>query len=287
MESTGKWAAELDCARELARAAGEATLSHFGNTLATVKAGGSPVTEADLLANRIIVDGLRRRFPAYGLLSEESRDSAGRLSHDRVWVVDPLDGTREFMAGIAEYSVMIGLAVEGAAVLGVVYCPADGVLYSGVVGEGAWEQRGGSQHALVMPDGSAARLRLVGSRSHPDERLVRIQAALGITDVRPSGSVGVKCALVARGECDVYVHPVPYLKEWDTCAPEAVLRGAGGVVTDCTGGGLRYNKPDPVQPAGIVATSYALLPSVLDAVRSAWVPDVTGAAAATVVTTQS
>jgi 3'(2'), 5'-bisphosphate nucleotidase len=94
---------------------------------------------------------------------------------------------------------------------------------------------------------------MVGSRSHPDPLLVRMQEALEITDVRPSGSVGVKCALIAERERDLYIHPVPYLKEWDTCAPEVILREAGGAVTDCTGAPLRYNKRDPVQPHGIVA----------------------------------
>jgi 3'(2'), 5'-bisphosphate nucleotidase len=274
MGLTTDWSRELFCAESLAREAGRATLSSFGNTRTRLKAGGSPVTEADLRANRIIVEGLRTHFPGDGLLSEESRDSTARLSHERVWVVDPLDGTREFIDGIGEYAVMIGLSVAGEAVLGVVYSPVDDTMYAGIVGRGAWIDRAGDRRDLVAPAvRGTGSLRLVGSRSHPDERLVRIQAALGITDVRPSGSVGVKCALVATGECDLYVHPVPYLKEWDTCAPEAVLRGAGGSVTDCGGVQLRYNKPVPVQPAGIVATSAGLLPSVIEVIRSIWVAD--------------
>jgi 3'(2'), 5'-bisphosphate nucleotidase len=94
-----------------------------------------------------------------------------------------------------------------------------------------------------------------------------MQQALGITDVRPSGSVGVKCGLIAQGERDLYVHPVPYLKEWDTCAPEAILRQAGGDVTDCLGEPLRYNKPDPRQPHGIVACGPGLLDGVLATIR--------------------
>jgi 3'(2'), 5'-bisphosphate nucleotidase len=260
---------EMETAAALARAAGRAILPMYGIVAADEGAGGGPVTEADRLANRIIVSGLQSRFPGDAILSEESRDSETRLEYERVWVVDPLDGTREFMAGVPEFAVMIGLSVNGNAALGIVYCPAEDVLYIGVPGVGAWREQGGRRplHAIPMPGRTP---RLVGSRSHADPRLLRIQAALGITSVRPAGSVGVKCALVARGECDLYVHPVPYLKEWDTCAPEAVLRGAGGTVTDCRGAPLRYNKPVPVQPDGILAAAPGLLPSVLDAVQSAF-----------------
>jgi 3'(2'), 5'-bisphosphate nucleotidase len=109
-------------------------------------------------------------------------------------------------------------------------------------------------------------LRLVGSRSHPDPLLLRMQESLGITDVRPSGSVGVKCALIAEGERDLYIHPVPYMKEWDTCAPEVLIREAGGDVTDCYGDPLRYNKPDPAQPHGIIACAPGVATSVLQRV---------------------
>jgi 3'(2'), 5'-bisphosphate nucleotidase len=258
---------ELETAAALARLAGRAVMPMFGAVVAEEKAAGSPVTAADRLANRIIVSGLQARFPDDAILSEESVDSADRLSRARVWVIDPLDGTREFMAGIGEFAVMIGLAVAGRAVLGVVYCPADDVLYLGVPGAGAWTEQGGRRplRAHPMPGRTP---RLVGSRSHPDARLQRIREELGVTSVRPAGSVGVKCALVARGEGDLYVHPVPYLKEWDTCAPEAVLRAAGGDVTDCHGQRLRYNKPDPIQPAGIVAAAPGLLVAVIATVRA-------------------
>jgi 3'(2'), 5'-bisphosphate nucleotidase len=94
-----------------------------------------------------------------------------------------------------------------------------------------------------------------------------IRDALGIRDVEPSGSVGIKCALIAEGQRDLYVHPVPYLKEWDTCAPEVLLAEAGGRVTDCRGEPLRYNKLDPAQPHGIVACAAAIHADVLARIR--------------------
>jgi len=259
--------AELAAACAAARAAGEAAMRFYGSARAVEKEGGSPVTEADHAANRVIVAALAAAFPADAILSEESADSAERLGAGRVWIVDPLDGTREFLAQNGEFAVMIGLAVDGRAVLGAVYQPAGDVLFAAAEGQGATLTRAGETVPLRCGAPGADGLRLVGSRSHPDPLLVRMQEALGITDVRPSGSVGVKCGLIALGERDLYVHPVPYLKEWDTCAPEAILRAAGGDVTDCRGGPLRYNKPDPCQPYGIVACGPGVLEGVLPAIR--------------------
>lgn len=258
---------ELAAACEAARAAGRAAMRFYGSARAVEKEGGSPVTEADHAANRVIVDALSAAFPGDAILSEESADSAARLSAERVWIVDPLDGTREFLARNGEFAIMIGLAVGGRAVLGAVYQPADDVLFGAAEGEGAWITRGGETAPLRCGAPGADGLRLVGSRSHPDPLLTRMREALGITDVRPSGSVGVKCGLIALGERDLYVHPVPYLKEWDTCAPEAILRAAGGDVADCLGEPLRYNKPDPRQPHGIVACGPGVMDGVLARIR--------------------
>ncbi len=192
--------------------------------------------------------------------------------------MDPLDGTKEFIAGNGEFSIMVGLALDGRARLGAVYQPAIGRTFAGIVGEGAWtltDLGGGWDAAPLSVDSVAAHegtIRFVRSRSHPDERLARLASELGDIEEVISGSVGIKCALVARGSADLYVHPVPYLKEWDTCAPEAVLRGAGGLVTDCAGAPLEYGDADPRQPGGIFAGTPAAWerarPLVLDVTRA-------------------
>jgi 3'(2'), 5'-bisphosphate nucleotidase len=243
---------ELETATDLARRAGAAILGFYGTTVSEAKAGGSPVTAADHAANRIIVDGLRAAFPQDGILSEESADSPDRLDRHRVWIVDPLDGTKEFLARNGEFSVMIGLAVDGEAVLGVVYLPDGDVMFGATNGEGAWVEREGRRRNLRIPSEATDPPRLVGSRSHSEPLLDELVEILGITDVVPCGSVGVKCSRIAEGQRDLYVHPVPYLKEWDTCAPEVIAREAGAAVSDCLGRPLRYNKPDPVQPHGIL-----------------------------------
>lgn len=261
------FARELECARALAREAGRVAMRFYGNVSAGCGRDG-PVTEADRASNRVILAGLRAEFPDDAILSEESRDDGLRLDAHRVWIVDPLDGTREFLAQNGEFSVMIGLAVHGRPVVGVVYRPDGDVLYSAAHGAGAWRDEAGTRSRLLRTGPPGSGLRLVGSRSHPDPLLTRMQEALGISDVRPSGSVGIKCALIAESRCDLYIHPVPYLKEWDTCAPEILLREAGGEVTDCLGEPLLYNKADPVQPHGIFAAAPGVHGRVLERIRA-------------------
>lgn len=261
------YSTETDLAVRLAREAADAALAWYGEATAEIKEGGSPVTEADHAANRVIVAGIAAAFPEDAILSEESTDDRSRLDASRVWIVDPLDGTKEFLAENGEFSIMIGLVVDGAPVLGVVYRPDGDVLYRATAGDGAYAEDAGGTRRLEPAEADIEGLRMVGSRSHADPLIDRMRGALGVTDVRPSGSVGLKCALIAEGERDVYVHPVPYLKEWDTCAPEVILREAGGTVTDCLGNPLRYNKEDTRQPHGILATAPGVHGRVLDVIE--------------------
>ena len=230
--------------------------------------GRGPVTAADRASQAAILDVLDRERAGERVLSEEAPPPTGP-SEPRLWVVDPLDGTREFIDRIGEFSVMVGLAVDGQARLGAVYQPATGRLFAGAVGDGAWVFGTESDSALApLSVGKVHEpLRFVRSRSHPDERIRRLEAALGDVEVILSGSAGSKCALVASGAADLYVHPVPYLKEWDTCAPEAMLRAAGGRVTDCEGEALRYGKIHPAQPGGIFAAHPAAWEYALPIVR--------------------
>src|SRR5262245_37452626 len=140
---------ELRKVEALARLAGEAALRFYGTATAEYKDGGSPVTAADHAANECIVKGLRAYFPGDAILSEESKDSLDRLKAERLWIVDPLDGTKEFLAQNGEFAVMIGLAVRGEPVLGVVYLPATQTLYSAERGGGAWVERTGTRQRLV------------------------------------------------------------------------------------------------------------------------------------------
>jgi 3'(2'), 5'-bisphosphate nucleotidase len=245
----------------------------------TDKGANNPVTDADHAANDAILSILANRMPADPVRSEESAPSPSDVTADRLWVVDPLDGTKEFIAGNGEFAVMVGLASGSAARLGAVLRPDPGRLYLGVVGSGAWvantswEGAATNGRVLVGPfrplrlvATRSADLRMARSRSHPDPLTMAVAAQLGASTIR-SGSVGLKCSLIAEGEADVYVHPVPFLREWDTCAPEAVLRGAGGVVSDCRGEPLVYGKQEARQLHGIFAAREDVWDEALPLVR--------------------
>ena len=267
VEESGADAPLQDDLAVAARAAwlgGIAACEHYDGDLEIRHKGeNDPVTAADEAANRAILSVLKRERPEDRVLSEEAPPPDEAHRGGRLWVVDPLDGTKEFIAHNGEFSIMVGLARAGRAVLGAVYQPAVRRLFAGFAEGGAWVvarlPHGFDARPLKLPRNLETRrpLRFVRSRSHPDERLRKLALELGDTEEVISGSVGIKCALVALGEADLYVHPVPFLKEWDTCAPEAVLRGAGGSVTDCAGHPLRYGKPDPRQPGGIFAATDA------------------------------
>lgn len=273
------YAAELRIAAVSALEGGRAAMAYYSVDAVEVRDKGedNPVTAADHAANRAILACLREQAPGERVLSEEVfpapgspselvhplsslADSPPDLAHQpppRLWVVDPLDGTKEFLARNGEFSTMVGLAERGRAILGAVYQPDPDRLYLGLVGAGAWAvadpRHRPAVRRLKLAEEPVNALRLLLSRSHGDPAIDRLVARLGDVSVARSGSAGIKCARIALGEADLYVHPVPYLKEWDTCAPEAVLRGAGGRVTDCGGGRLEYGKPDPRQPRGIFA----------------------------------
>ncbi len=237
-----------------------AAKTHYGTSLKVHnKGGGEPVTEADHASNQAILHILRETCPEDLILSEESRAPSKVANCDRMWIVDPLDGTKEFIAQNGEFSIMVGLAREGRSFLGAVCQPTIGRIFVGLTEGGAWtlytvDGEWNVDQLEVNPNlNTRGPLRFVRSRSHPNECLASIARELGDIKEVISGSVGVKCGLVSRGMADLYVHPTRHLKEWDTCAPEAILRGAGGLVTDCAGKPLSYGDHDPHQHGGIFA----------------------------------
>lgn len=251
---------ELAFASRLAREAATIVNTFYvGSSEVRYKSDDEPVTEADRSANQHIVARIGAVFPEDGILSEESKDDFVRLKKSRVWIVDPLDGTKEFIARNGEFSIMIGLAVEGRAVLGVVQQPATGLLYAGAAGLGAFLYEDGERIELKVSEcGELRNMIMVSSRSHRQQIVDRIRAQLNITRERVSGSVGLKVGLIARQLADLYIHPSPGCKEWDLCAPHAVLEAAGGQISDCWGNPLRYNRRDVRAHNGLVATNGVL-----------------------------
>ena len=244
---------ELRVTCDLARAAGAAILEHYEGPL-NIKQKNydddvEPVTQADTIANDLIVTGLKREFPGDGILAEESVDTKRRLEKSRVWMVDPLDGTNGFIDGNGDFAVQIGLAEDGDVVLGVVYQPLPGVLYRAVRGGGTWIERPNfdSEQAHVSDKENLSEMRLAASRSHRSPRMNKVVMQLGFQDEVQRGSVGIKIGLLIEQQCDVYIHLSSRTKQWDT--------EAGGHISDLFGYPLNYTVPDVQNRNGLVASN--------------------------------
>lgn len=247
----------LQTAIDLARQAGRLILKIYDTDFTVAYKGKSdPVTDADQQANDLIVEGLQKEFPEHLIVAEESPPPTSPSTPDFVWYVDPLDGTKEFIAKNGEFSVMIGLALKGQACLGVVYRPDKDILYAGISEQKAWMEFAGNKEPLrTNRHTTPGDLSLVVSRSHRNAAMEEIKTAIGLHDEIISGSVGLKIGLIASGQADVYIEPGPYTSVWDACAPEAILRGAGGGFSDIWGNPIRYHPTTLKNTNGLVGTN--------------------------------
>jgi 3'(2'),5'-bisphosphate nucleotidase len=265
---------ELAVAEEAARRAGAVIMSHYqaGPTSFETKTDGSPVSRADLEANAALLARLAAAFPDDGVLSEESPEpaAAGRLRKERVWILDPLDGTRGFLARTDDFAVHVALAVAGVPTVSVVYQPVADVLFRAVAGQGAVCVRQASVNPLRVSDRAALADQRIGISRHnapaalldwlQRHRLAAQAVALGAS---------LKYTALAAGELDAVVTVTGGEKEWDTCAPELIVTEAGGVVTDGDGARLRYNQPADAlaRRRGVVASNGRCHAEIIDRLR--------------------
>jgi 3'(2'), 5'-bisphosphate nucleotidase len=262
---------ELQVALDLAREAGAAILNLYDGLIEVQEKHDldymEPVTLADRVANEIIVARIGREFPDDGILAEESEDTDRRLGKRRVWMIDPLDGTNGFISGNGDFAVQIGLTVAGEAVLGVVYQPLTRLLYRAVRGQGAWIERPDAepQQARVSDQTDFSLMCLAASRSHRSPRMDRVVKAFGVKQEVRRGSVGIKVGLIIERQCDLYVHLSPRTKQWDSCAPQAILTEAGGRFSDIFGAAITYNSPQVEHRNGLIATNGAAHDKVIAA----------------------
>lgn len=229
------------------------------------KGHNDPVTALDREVNALVVEALSRSFPGVPIVAEES-DPGTWAARDaaEAFFVDPVDGTKDLILRNGEFSVMLGLAEAGRATAGVVVWPTAHRSFIGAVGEGAHEIAGdGSRKVIhVAEPKTLNEVRALVSRSHPDPAVRELLDKLGITKIEPMGSAGLKVVAVACGAADAYVHLTGGGKLWDACGPEAILREAGGVLTD--GSGLTLDYRGDLGLKGMIATS----PTVLGWLRS-------------------
>jgi 3'(2'), 5'-bisphosphate nucleotidase len=249
---------ELEVARKVALDAARLVLASKQRPLDVQhKTGGEPVSKADLESSALIVGQLRLAFPDDAILSEEMPDDGARLRNSRVWMIDPIDGTRDFLRGEPGYVVMVGMCYQGRPVVGVVVQPETGLLWLAGASAGAWKESPSGERVrlAVSAIDETKHIRLVSSKSHRSDYYRRFCESLGITDDLSLGSVGLKMSTIAEGSRDLYVYPGSQTKLWDSCAPEAILTAAGGTVTDSDGLPLSYLEARLHNPRGIVASN--------------------------------
>lgn len=203
------------------------------------KDDGSPVTSADLAVNQILEDTLLQQFPNDGWMSEESPDNSTRLKRERVWVVDPIDGTKYFIRNIPQFSISVALVKDGAPILGVVYNPATKELFSAIAGNGL--QLNGKPVQITKPAPQRLRILVNPSRIPRGQFTPYAKQA----DIQPMGSIAYTLALVAAGRADGTLN-FDLLHEWDVAAGWLLVHEGGGTSTDASCKAIRYNQKDPV-----------------------------------------
>jgi 3'(2'), 5'-bisphosphate nucleotidase len=261
---------ELEVALALARDAGTLVVAiRAAGFDVDYKLGEEPVTRADREASAAVVLGLTSAFPDDVVISEELEVDPARTTADRVWYVDPIDGTRDFIRGDDGFAVMIGLCVAGVPTVGVVYQPTRSRTYHCVAGQPAFVVEPDAGGALVTTQLAVSAVtdpalaRLAASASHRSDDIDRVKSQLGIRDELNVGSVGLKLCLIAAGSRDLYVNPAAKTKAWDTCAPEVILNAAGGALSDLYGTPIDYRCEDLRHHHGLVGTNGHLHPAVV------------------------
>ena len=251
---------ELEIAIQAAKAAGEIAMVYYRSSYDIhEKSPNNPVTTADLMVNQRIREIICHAFPDDGWLSEETEDSPDRLTKSRVWIVDPIDGTEEFIAGIPEFAISIALVVEGTPVIGVLYNPATAELFYAYTGGGAFCDGTPIRCSTCRTLKQASML--VSQTEHRRGLLVGLIPL--IAEIQYIGSVTYKLAKIATGISDLYVTVRPK-NEWDFCAGDLILREAGGVLWDKAGQTIKYNKKRVGQPTGLFAGNPTLVKQIIN-----------------------
>ncbi len=256
---------ELQFAQMLVVEAWHEIEGYYGGQFDVAQKPDGPVTTADHASNRLIVQALRSEFPEDCVLSEEGVPINGppASNGERLWIVDPIDGTNDFIKGTDNFAIQIGLAVETPdgyrPCLGVVYHPPAHEIFWAVQGMGAYSRNavGRTSRLLVSHRSDPGRGRAVITQNHRTDRFLHMMEKLAPRSTTSMGSMGLKTIWVAAGRADFYLNNARGMcKEWDICAPEAILNEAGGKMTHLeTCASICYNKPDPVVEQGVLVTN--------------------------------
>lgn len=281
-----RFSRELEVVRPLALRCGQLALDVRARGTAALAASDKPddqglVTAADTAINRIIVDTLISEFPDDAIVAEETTEDVcpgQAIANPRCWFIDPIDGTRDYADGDPGWAIQIGLCLAGKVAFGLIYEPTVERLSWGGPGIGSTTQlRGEQPKPLSRGVRALDKLELVSSKNHASPRTLQLMDTLSIPPSRNHriGSVGVKISTIARGQADVYIHPRSGTKSWDTCAPQAILEGVGGIMSDLAGRPLRYDGADLVNRGGLLACRghHRAIVEKISALASTWFPN--------------
>ena len=246
------WEKELEIAKLAAVKAGEVIMEIYDSADFGIeyKKDDSPLTIADKASNAIIVEMLREHFPSYAILSEEEKDNLSRLENELCFVVDPLDGTKEFIKRNGQFTVNIALAHNHVSVMGVIYVPVTGELYYASQGEGAYlqSQEGDVISLRVSDNTDIPSLRVVMSSSHGCPQMDELLEKYHLTNFVKKGS-SLKGCMIASGEADIYYRHNPTM-EWDTAAMQCIVEEAGGIFRQMDGTPMYYNRENSLNEKG-------------------------------------
>jgi len=256
---------ELEDIIQIIKKAGQKVMEIYGREYKThQKSDKSLVTEADFASQKIILEGLSKYN--YGILSEEQRDDTSRLRKEKVWIVDPLDGTKDYLKKTGDFAIMIGLASDREPILGAVYQPIKDKLYFAEKGKGAFlKESDKSQKKLKVSNVSGfSGSRFVVSRFHLIEPEKDFLENNKIRKVIRAGSTGVKIGMIAEHQAEGYINLSQKTCQWDTCAPEIILKEAGGQVTDRNGENYVYNRKELRNLNGLVVSNGKIHPEIIE-----------------------
>lgn len=255
----------IEAVSRIAIEAGEILLRYERSGFAiSQKSENNPVTDADKASNEHVVQQLSKLFPSDTIVAEESDMPEAYAS--RVWYVDPLDGTKEYIAKNGEYSVMIGMAEKGTATLGVVYQPSKSWLYAGTLEAGTRFSDLKSQEHKQLRVQESPHPKWIASRSHRPAIYDELKYEVGFTEELTHGSVGLKVGLIAQGMAQAYVHMRREADLWDLCAPEVLMKAAGGCFTDSHGQDILYGTS--AKPHGIIVGTPEQHPRLVTAIKT-------------------
>jgi len=242
---------------DISRVAGEKIMNVYERSDFGIerKEDNSPLTLADRAANEYITNELKQRYPEFGMLSEECKDTKERLVKKHVWIIDPLDGTKEFIKRNGEFTVNIALVEDKKPIIGVVYVPVTNEVYYAARGCGAFycAENGDEMKIETSEKRDTRDMILMKSRSHASEKLLRIIETFKFAKVMERGS-SLKICQIAIGNADVYFR-FGLTSEWDICAAHCILEEARGKITDCLGSDILYNREDILNRKGFIASN--------------------------------